>query len=81
MGGGLVIFLVVQLLLLAYAMFVTGRSCLVFYLQAVPIILLFAAMPATIIWAFPDFSWYYGLQLLVFGATLYVLYKHRPSRT
>ena len=76
MGGALVLILVVQLLLLAYSMFIAGGKGVLYKVQSGFILAISLVLVLTIIWAYPDFYIFYLIQSVAFVITALILYKY-----
>lgn len=76
MGGALVLILVIQLLLLAYSMFLAGGKGLLYKVQSGFILVISLFLVIIIIWAYPDLYIFYLIQSVVFAITALILYKY-----
>jgi hypothetical protein len=76
MAGAVALILVIQLLLLAYSMFVAGGKGVLYKIQSGFILALSLALTFIIIWAYPRAYVFYLIQLGVFAFTALILYKY-----
>ncbi|KAF7772923.1 hypothetical protein PMAN_b0564 [Pseudoalteromonas marina] len=76
MGGALVLILVIQLLLLAYSMFIAGGKGAFYKVQSGFILTVSLLLTIAIIFTYPSSYVFYLIQLVVFAITALILYKY-----
>ncbi len=81
MAGGVLLFLIVQLLVLGWAMFVAGRSGLLYKIQVTLILTISFTCMAIIAVGITGVIWFTFIQSLVFLGTGYVIYRFHPKGT
>lgn len=80
MAGGILLFLITQLFVLGWAMFVAGRKGVLYKIQVAAIIILSFACFAIIAMGINGAIWFSLIQATVFLITTYVFYKYHPTR-
>lgn len=81
MGGAFVILISIQLLLLAYSMFIAGASGLSHKIHSGLVLFLSFVLIALVVWTFPDFYVFYLIQSVVFIGNAFILYHYYGRRT
>ena len=76
MGGALVLIIVIQLLLLAYSMFIAGGKGTLHKVQSGFILTTSLALTFMVIWTYPSSYVFYLTQSVVFAITALILYKY-----
>lgn len=81
MAGGALLFLIAQLFILGWAMFVAGRSGLAYAIQVFVILLTSLGCILVIAVGISGVLWFSLVQVLVFLGTGYVISRHHPRNT
>ncbi len=81
MGGALVLILAIQVLLLAYSMFIAGGKGSLYKIQSGFILTTSFVLTLIIFWAYPSFYIFYIVQLVVLVITAFILYKYYGVKT
>lgn len=79
--GGIIIFLIAQLFILGWSMFVAGRSGVLYIVQVVLIILLSLLCVVIAALETPSITWFNLTQVLILLGTSYVIYRYHNSNT
>jgi hypothetical protein len=77
--GGIALFIIAQLFLLSWAMFVAGRSGMLYVIQVVVIILLSLSCVAIVVLETPNVTWLHLIQVLLLLGTSYVIYHYHGN--
>ena len=78
--GGIFLFIIAQLFMLAWAMFVAGRSGVLYITQVVVIILLSLSCIVIVALETPEITWIHLIQVLLLIGTSYVIYHYRGNK-
>ncbi|OUR95892.1 hypothetical protein A9Q81_13620 [Gammaproteobacteria bacterium 42_54_T18] len=81
MGGALVLILAIQVLLLAYSMFIAGGKGSLYKVQSGFILAISLGLTFIIVWTYPSFYFFYLIQLVVLVVTAFILYKYYGKKT
>ena len=79
--GGILLFLIAQIFILAWAMFAAGRNGLLYIIQVVLIILLSLLCVVIVAFETSSITWLHLTQILIFLVTSYVIYRYRDINT
>jgi hypothetical protein len=81
MAGGVLLFLIAQLFVLGWAMFLAGRSGLLYKIQAALILIVSFSCVAVIAVGLEGPFLFSTVQFLVFLGTAHVIYRYYPRNT